>query len=429
MAQAFQTGRARSERANPLALLTQQEEQRLPWLVPVRRERMAASPFAFFRGAAAVMAADLASQPHSGQTVQLCGDAHLLNFGFYGSPERNLLFDINDFDETHPGPFEWDLQRLAASVVLAARSLGHGEKQQLKMVRRVGRTYAKAMHYLAQLPFLEMWVWRPDLDRLIEEKGSPCLRKHLKSVTTRARQRNSRQAAGKLCEPDGKGGLRFRHDPPLVWRFQELDERWHGGVPLESWIAHSQKSYLASLRPEMRRLLSHFRLSDVALKAVGVGSVGTRCAIGLLVCDDPNEVLILQSKQAMTSILEPYLPSEQLEHEGERVVHGQRLMQTASDSFLGWSSNMIGQQFYRRHFRDWKGSVDVSRLDAAALTDYAKLCALTLAKAHARSGDRRALSTYLEREQGLEEALQAQALMHAQWAEGDHRQLLEAMAK
>jgi hypothetical protein len=286
------------------------------------------------------MAADLARQPHSGLTVQLCGDAHLLNFGFYGSPERNLLFDINDFDETHPGPFEWDLQRLATSVVLVARSLGLEEKQQLKMVRRVARAYTKAIDYLAQLPFLEMWVWRPDLDRLIAEKGSPTLRKHLKSVTSRARQRNSRQAAGQLCEPDGKGGLRFRHDPPLVWRFQELDERWHGGVSIESWIAPAQKSYLASLRPEMRRLLSHFRLADLALKAVGVGSVGTRCAIGLLVCDDPNELLILQSKQAMASILAPYLPSEAPEHGGERVVHGRRLMQTASDSFLGWSSNI-----------------------------------------------------------------------------------------
>ena len=400
----------------------------MPWLVPVRRSRMASNPFAFFRGAAAVMAADLSRQEHSGLMVQLCGDAHLLNFGFYASPERNLLFDINDFDETHPGPFEWDLQRLTTSLVLAARSLGLKEKQQLKICRRGVRAYGKAMARFAALPFTAMWVWRPDLDALITSSSSRTLRHHLQAVVSHARQRDSRQAVGKLCESDGNGGLRFRHAPPLVWRFAELEERWHGGVPLEQWIVHGQATYSASLRPEMRHYLSHFRLVDLALKAVGVGSVGTRCAIGLLVAHESDEVLVLQSKQAEPSVLAPYLPGlDTPDHQGERVVQGQRLIQTASDPFLGWATNLEGQHFYRRHFRDWKGAVDVACLDAEALAEYGKLCAITLAKAHARSGDRRALANYLESQPGFIDTIQELSVMHADLAEHDHALLVATM--
>lgn len=417
-----------SPRPDPLQLLSQQEATRLPWLVPVRRSRMAQSPFAFFRGAAAVMAADLHRQgEHSNLMVQLCGDAHLLNFGFYASPERSLLFDINDFDETHPGPFEWDLQRLAASLVLAARSLNLSSAQQLKICRRGIRAYGKAMDRFAAMSFPAMWVWRPDLDELIASNPSRTLRQHLKAVVSRARMRDSRQAAGKLCEPDGNGGLRFRHDPPLVWRFVELEERWHGGVSLEEWIQFSQHAYFATLRPEMRHYLRHYRLVDLALKAVGVGSVGTRCAIGLFIGDDPEDVLVLQSKQAEPSVLAAYIPAPEVpEHQGERVVHGQRLMQTASDPFLGWATNMEGQHFYRRHFRDWKGAVDVAALDAEALSQYGKLCAITLAKAHARSGERRALASYLQTHPSVVDTLQEQALLHANQAEHDHARLLQA---
>ncbi len=414
-----------NDRPDPLQLLSQQECTRLPWLVPVRRARMAESPFAFFRGAAAVMASDLSRQgPASGQMVQLCGDAHLLNFGFYASPERSLLFDINDFDETHPGPFEWDVQRLAASLVLAARSLNLSGPEQLKVCRRGIRAYGKAIERFAALSFSAMWVWRPDLDDLIASSPSRTLREHLKVVVSRARKRDSRQAAGKLCEPDGAGGLRFRHDPPLVWRFAELEERWHGGVSLEEWIQFSQQAYFATLRPEMRHYLRQYRLVDLALKAVGVGSVGTRCAIGLFVGDSPDEVLVLQSKQAEQSVLAPYSPAPEVpEHQGERVVHGQRLMQTASDPFLGWATNLEGQHFYRRHFRDWKGAVDVACLDAEALGAYGKLCAITLAKAHARSGNRRALAAYLQTQPGFVEAQQELALVHANRAEQDHAHL------
>ena len=224
------------ERPDPLALLEQQEARRLPWLLPVRHSRMAENPFSFFRGAAAVMASDLGRRPHSGLMVQLCGDAHLLNFGFYGSPERQLLFDINDFDETHPGPFEWDVQRLAASLVLAARSLGLSEKQQSRVTRRTVRAYGEAMAEFAAMPLLPMWVARLPMQHLIDQRPSANLRSHLAQVTAAALRRDSRQAVRKLCEPDASGGLRFRHQPPLIWRLDELEEIWLGGLDWQTWI-------------------------------------------------------------------------------------------------------------------------------------------------------------------------------------------------
>ena len=411
-----------------LPLLQQQEAQRLPWLVPVRHSRMAQSPFAFFRGAAAVMAADLARQPHSGLMVQLCGDAHLLNFGFYASPERSLLFDLNDFDETYPGPFEWDVQRLAASLVLAARSLGLSSSQQEKICRRSLRAYAKAMAEFAAMPLMEMWVARLDLERLLAESHDGCLQNHLRVVIAAARRRNSRQGVRKLCESDGAGGLRFRHAPPLIWRFDQLDQHWVSPMNWQSWAHQSYDSYIESIRPEIRHLLSGFRFGDAAYKAVGVGSVGTRCAIGLFVGDDPDEVLLLQSKQAENSVLAPYLNSAAPAHQGERVVQGQRLMQTASDAFLGWTTSPSGDHFYWRTLRDWKGSVDVSCLDATALKDYGKLCAWTLAKAHARSGNRQAIADYLDKGKAFAATVLEQAITHADQAEHDHRQLLSAIA-
>ena len=411
-----------------LPLLLQQEAQRLPWLVPVRHSRMAQSPFAFFRGAAAVMAADLARQPHSGLMVQLCGDAHLLNFGFYASPERSLLFDLNDFDETYPGPFEWDVQRLAASLVLAARSLGLSSSQQEKICRRSLRAYAKAMAEFAAMPLMEMWVARLDLERLLAESHDGCLQNHLRVVIAAARRRNSRQGVRKLCESDGAGGLRFRHAPPLIWRFDQLDQHWVSPMNWQSWAHQSYDSYIESIRPEIRHLLSGFRFGDAAYKAVGVGSVGTRCAIGLFVGDDPDEVLLLQSKQAENSVLAPYLNSAAPAHQGERVVQGQRLMQTASDAFLGWTTSPSGDHFYWRTLRDWKGSVDVSCLDATALKDYGKLCAWTLAKAHARSGNRQAIADYLDKGKAFAATVLEQAITHADQAEHDHRQLLSAIA-
>ena len=412
---------------NPLALLAEQESERLPWLVPVRHSRMAQNPFSFFRGAAAVMAWDLAQVPHSGLMVQLCGDAHLLNFGFYGSPERRLLFDINDFDETYPGPFEWDVQRLAASCILAARSLNLSPSQQETICRRTVRYYAKAMVRFATMPFLDLWVAKLDLDRLLEEGKNTCLKNHLKDVVAQARKRNSRQAVNKLCVSDGQGGLIFRHNPPLIWRHGSVQETSNRDIDWETFSNISLTNYLANVRHEIRHLIGQFRLADGAYKAVGVGSVGTRCAVNLFVNDHSDEVLILQTKQAVPSVLAAYLNTSEPTHQGERVVNGQRLMQTTSDAFLGWFTNAGGHQMYVRQFRDWKGSVNVDCLDAEALSDYGKLCGWTLAKAHARSGDRRAIAARIEDCKAFSKDVLKQALNHAELAENDHAELRKAI--
>ena len=416
------------ERPDPLELLEQQEAQRLPWLVPVRHSRMAENPFAFFRGNAVVMAADLARRPHSGLMVQLCGDAHLLNFGFYGSPERQLLFDINDFDETHPGPFEWDVQRFAASMVLAARSLGLEEKQQAKICRRAVRAYGEAMAEFAAMPLLSMWTARLPLQRLVDQRANANLHNHLAQVTAAARRRDSRQAVRKLCEADGSGALRFRHQPPLIWRLDALDPLWLGGLDWRTWLQQALDAYLASLNPTLQHVLAQFTPTDAAIKAVGVGSVGSRCTIVLFEGSHPDDILVLQGKQAEPSVLAPYVDLPVPEHQGQRVVEGQRLLQGASDAFLGWYTNPLGQQFYARHFRDWKGSVDVAQLDAEGLKDYGKLCGWTLAHAHARSGDRCAIAAHIGEPKAFARGVLEAALEHAEWAQHDHALLLRGIA-
>jgi uncharacterized protein (DUF2252 family) len=417
------------DRPDPITLMLAQEEGRLDWLLPVRHSRMAVSPFTFYRGAAVVMAADLARQPHSGVMVQLCGDAHLLNFGFYGSPERQLLFDLNDFDETHPGPFEWDVQRLAASMVLAARDLNLSVKQQEKVCSRTVRAYAKAMAHFAAMPVLEMWVLQLDLDRLIQEAKSQTLQRHMQSLAARAQQRNSRQAVSKLCEKDLSGELRIRHDPPLIFRFSEFQGKWHDhNMSMQEWHQETYELYLSNIRPDLQTLLSNFRLGDVAFKAVGVGSVGTHCAIGLWLDQSGEEVLVLQSKQAKASVLAPYVNLPGPEHQGQRVVQGQRLMQTASDPFLGWTSTPAGNHYYWRLFRDWKLSVDVSLLDAEGLTDYGRLCAWTLAKAHARSGDRGAICAAIGSSKAFAATVLEQAVGHADQAQLDYQMLLSRIS-
>ena len=417
------------ERPNPLVLLEQQEARRLPWLLPERRRRMAESPFAFFRGAAIVMAADLGRHPHSGLMVQLCGDAHLLNFGFYGSPERQLLFGINDFDETHPGPFEWDVQRLAASFVLAASSLGLNEKQQSRVCRRTVRAYGEAMAEFAAMPQMPMWNAQLPLERLIDEHASANFRGHLSQVTEAALHRDSRQAVRKLCEADGSGALRFRHQPPLIWRFEALDQAWLAGMDWHDWNQNMQRSYMGSISSTMQHLLAQYQLSDSALKAVGVGSIGTRCGISLFRGQHPDDILVLQGKQAEPSVLAPYVNLPAPEHQGQRVVEGQQLLQTASDAFLGWGTNPAGDHIYVRHFRDWKGSVDVAQLDADGLKDYGKLCGWTLAKAHARGGDRRAIAAHIDDPKRFAQDVLEQAIQHADLAESDHKTFVKSVAE
>lgn len=417
-----------ADRRNPIAVLQQQEADRLPWLVPVRHSRMAQDAFAFYRGTPAVMAHDLGSAPSSGLEVQLCGDCHLANFGFYASPEWSLVFDLNDFDETVRGPFEWDLKRLVASAVLAGRSLALNSDQQGRVARRTARAYRKAIQTLATQSLQQVWAQRIDVDAYINELEHPPLRQHVLKVSAKARARTCREAAGKLCERGPDGQFQLRHDPPLIWRHAELDRSWTAGIDWRDLTQKQLELYLCSVPAELRHLLQHYRLVDAAMKAVGVGSVGTRCAIGLFVGPHPDDVLIIQSKQADASVFEPYATTPSPQHHGQRVIEGQRLMQTVSDPFLGWTSGLQrDRRYYWRLLRNWKGSVDLTSLDAKGLELYGELCGRALAKAHARSGDRQAIAAWLAAGKVFDQALEAFGLHYADQAESDYRLFMQAI--
>lgn len=417
-----------AHRRDPIAVLKQQEADRLPWLVPVRHSRMAQNAFAFYRGTPAVMAHDLGTAASSGLEVQLCGDCHLANFGFYASPEWSLVFDLNDFDETIRGPFEWDLKRLAASAVLAARSVALEAHQQSRVARRTVRAYRKAMQSLASQSLHQVWSQRFDVDAYIRELEHPPLRQHMLKVSAKARAHTDSEAAGKLTERGPEGELQLRHDPPLIWRNALLDPSWSADM---NWrdLAHTMlAAYLGSVPAEVRHRLQQYRLVDVAYKAVGVGSVGTRCSIGLFVGPHPDDVLILQSKQAEASVLEPYATTPPPQHHGQRVIEGQRLMQTVCDPFLGWTSGLQkDRRYYWRLLRNWKGSVDLTGLDARGLELYGELCGRALAKAHARSGDRRAIAAWLEAGKPVDQALEAFGVHYADQAESDFRLFTQAI--
>lgn len=416
------------DRPDPMALLEAQERTRMSWLIPERHRRMAGSAFAFFRGSPVVMAADLGCAAHSGLEVQLCGDAHLLNFGFYASPERALLFDINDFDETVRGPFEWDLKRLVSSLVIAAQARQLSTTWQEKVARHGARAYRREMQRLADRSRIDVWYRRIDVDALLAELPERPFRAHLLEVASQARHRDSRQAVRKLCTTGADGQLCIRHDPPLIWRHAEMAAEPGLDEPLQLRVERALAGYLESVRPELRRFLSGYRLVDTASKAVGVGSVGTRCSIGLLVGAREDDVLVLQSKQAEASVLAPYATSSSTAHQGQRVVEGQRLMQTVSDPLLGWTTNAHHEHLYWRHFRDWKGSVQLERLDAEGLDLYGRLCAATLAKAHARSGDRNALAAFMAEGKRFDQAITAYGLAYAAQSLSDHQRFLAALS-
>ncbi|MFJ3894596.1 DUF2252 domain-containing protein [Streptomyces sp. NPDC090083] len=401
------------DRPDPVAVLERQGRDRLPELLPIRYGRMAASPFAFLRGSAAVMAADLASQPHTGLTVQLCGDAHLLNFGLYASPERTLLFDLNDFDETFPGPFEWDVKRLAASVAVAARENGHSDTKAHRAAREATAAYRTALRELARKGELAVWYERIDADSLLPLVRSARHRRRVESTLTRARRRTSLHAVGKLTETvDGR--RRIVHDPPLL--------EPAGAADMAS-LRKIFSDYRSTLSEERRLLLDRYRFVDAARKVVGVGSVGTRCFIVLLAGRDQDDPLFLQIKEARKSVLEEHLPNGPYVHPGHRVVAGQRLLQAASDIFLGWMTGPQGRAFYWRQLRDMKGSADVVGMGPAALTAYARLCGTALARAHARSGDRVAIAAYLGGTDTFERAVADFALAYAAQTTADHAAL------
>ena len=419
---------------NALALIEEQSKDRLPDLAPIRYGRMLDSEFAYFRGAARVMAADLADAPRSGLTVQMCGDAHVSNFGLYGSPERRLVFDANDFDETLPGPFEHDVKRLVASLVIAARGKGIGRKQRRSLALSAGTRYRQAMAQFAAARDIDVWYSRIDADELQQQlapqlDGGP--RRRLARALEKARTRDTLQAFGKLTEVvDGRP--RIRAEPPLLVPLRDVV---HGseGQDLESAYHGLIRQYRTSLQSDRRTLLERYSCVDLARKVVGVGSVGTRCWVLLLVGRDDDDPLLLQVKEASPSVHAEFVGRSRYTNQGQRVVAGQRLMQQASDVFLGWQRTTgidgVQRDFYVRQLRDWKGSLEVADLRPEGLRIYGEVCAWCLARAHARSGDRIAIAGYLGSSPAFENALADFGEEYARVTEHDHGELADAVAE
>ena len=389
-------------RPDPVTLLESQAASRVPELVPIRYGRMLESPFTFYRGAALVMASDLAGTPTSGIQVQACGDAHLSNFGAFGSPERSLVFDINDFDETNPGPWEWDVKRLSASLEIAGRSRGFSAKQRRAIVAQSAKTYRKTMAQFAKMRNIDVWYARFDIAArmdVIERGFDKATIKKAHKTLAKARTRDSMQALAKFTEViDGR--RQIVSEPPVIVRVDDLVAGGvYEGFDIEEEVRKVIAGFRATLQSDRRHLLEQFDYVDLARKVVGVGSVGTRAWMALFLGRDGGDPLFLQVKEAQASVLEGYVGRSEYDNAGERVVAGQRLMQSASDIFLGWERvrGMDGQHrdFYIRQLRDWKGSAEVDTMTPAMLKKYAAMCAWTLAKAHARSGDRIAIAAYL----------------------------------
>lgn len=418
-----------ADRPDPISLLQQQDTGRIQYLLPVKYGRMMASPFAFLRGSAVVMAADLATTQSTGLEVVLCGDAHLSNFGIFATPERNIAFDINDFDETYPGPFEWDVKRLAASAVVAGRGNEFDAKTCTKLAEVVAGVYRDAIHRLAGMTILDVWYYRIDASDVINlflqyAAGSA---KMAKQTIKKARSRTAARTLGKLTHVvDGKREI--VNSPPLVVRLSALmTEEEKGAVRQQGDIEQAWKAYLQSLPIERRRLLTRYHITDAALRVGGVGSVGTRCLIALLEGDRPEDAIILQQKESGPSALAAYLSNRDFASEAERVVVGQRLMQASSDIFLGWSKATEGTDYYWRQLKDMKGSFQIDALGPQALGTYLAICAACLARAHARSGDPVAISSYLGKSDAWIRAIAQFADRYADQTENDHRALVDAI--
>ncbi|MEA2022836.1 MAG: DUF2252 domain-containing protein [Actinomycetota bacterium] len=417
-----------SDRPDSIALIEGQNDGRLQRLVPVRRGRMVESAFTFYRGAALIMASDLSSTPTTGLTAQICGDAHLSNFGAYGSAERELVFDVNDFDESLAGPWEWDLKRLATSFTIAGRHLGFDDADIAKVTATSVEQYRTAMEQFAEGSTLDVWYSHLSIDDVAtfyrEEKKKKKAKKARK-IAKKARSKNSLQALSKLAELVD-GTYQIKSDPPVLVPLRDAS---HFASPdeLKETARRSFDLYRESLRPDRRVLLDKFRPIDIALKVVGVGSVGTRCLILLLEGRDEQDPLFLQIKEAGPSLLEGYLPESPYENHGERVVQGQRLMQASSDIFLGWSLATDGRDYYWRQLRDWKGSFDVDDADEKGLRRYAQLCGWTLARSHARSGDPAAIDGYLGSSDTFDEAITEFANRYADQNESDYQKFADAI--
>jgi uncharacterized protein (DUF2252 family) len=420
-------------RADPVEVLERQAKTRVPELVPIRYGRMLVSPFTFYRGAAAIMSADLAATPRSGLNVQCCGDAHLSNFGVFASPERRLVFDLNDFDETLPGPWEWDVKRLAASMLIAARDNDFSVKVQDRVVLDTVQEYRTAMARFAGMKNLDVWYAHMDIESVLAELGpqlEPSQVKRTEKTLAKARTKDSMSAFSKLTHVvDGEA--RIVAEPPLIVPIDDLVSGEERDEMFET-LRGRLRSYRESLVHDRRVLLEEFRLTDFARKVVGVGSVGTRAWIALLMGLDGRDPLFLQMKEAESSVLETHLGPSEFDNHGERVVAGQRLMQATSDIFLGWLHVEEGldgrpRDFYVRQLKDWKGSAEIERMVPAGMAAYGRLCGWTLARAHARSGDRIAIAAYLGKGTAFDRAIVEFSRAYAERNERDYRALTAAV--
>jgi uncharacterized protein (DUF2252 family) len=423
---------AREGRFDPIDFLEEQATTRVPELVPIRHGRMAVSAFTFYRGAALIMAADLAGTPTSGLHAQICGDAHLSNFGLFGSPERHLIFDINDFDETSVGPWEWDVKRLAASLEIGGRAVGFKDKDRRAAVLAGVRSYRDTMRSFAKMTNLEVWYAHIDIEEMLPTIRANIPHKRAKKfekVLAKAKSRDSMQAYGKLTEVvDGQP--RILSQPPIIVPIRELfagEERQRA----EDEIRGALRSYRRTLASDRRLLLEEFRMIEVARKVVGVGSVGTRAWVVLLLGRDETDPLLLQVKEAEESVLERFAGKSAYGNHGQRVVAGQRLMQATSDIFLGWDRitgfDEVQRDFYFRQFRDWKGSLEIETMVPKGLTVYARLCGGTLARAHARSGDRIAIASYLGKSDAFDQAIAEFSVAYADQNESDYQAMQSAI--
>jgi uncharacterized protein (DUF2252 family) len=445
-----------ADRPDPVDLLVEQETTREPDLVPVRHGRMMVSPFTFYRGAATVMAADLALTPTAGLEAQLCGDAHLSNFGLFASPERLLLFDVNDFDETLPGPFEYDVKRMAASFTIAGRNNGFAKADVRAATLASVRAYREAMAGFAQMGTMDIWYARLDEDELMatirraaaettkeaketkkakakkrderDKKLAKTAEKRAGKIAGKARTRDSLQALSKLGERVD-GGYRIVSQPPVVVPARDLAATYGMSPDDVMPVLRDQfRAYRETLQDDRRHLLERFEIIDAARKVVGVGSVGTRCFIVLLQGRDAGDPLFLQVKEATASVLEPYVGKSRYRQHGERVVRGQRMMQAASDIYLGWTKGLdVRRNFYWRQLRDMKGSVDIEAMVPLGLSSYARMCGWTLARAHARSGDPIAIAEYLGKTDAFDKSIAAFAERYADQNDRDYKEFVNAI--
>ena len=420
-------------RADPVELLERQSKTRVPELVPIRYGRMLVSPFTFYRGAASIMAQDLASTPRSGLNVQCCGDAHLSNFGVFASPERALVFDVNDFDETLPGPWEWDVKRLAVSMLIAARSNGFKAKEQDRIVLDTVGQYRTAMAEFAGMNNLQVWYAHLDIESVLKDYApqfKPKLIKRADKQLAKAHTKDSMTAFSKLTQVvDGK--VQIVDQSPLIVPIEQLAEGRERDEITEG-LHQLLRDYRQTLEFDRRVLLEEFELTDLARKVVGVGSVGTRAYIALMLGRDGQDPLFLQMKEAEASVLEEFLGPSEFSNHGERVVTGQRLMQASSDIFLGWLHVDTGldgkpRDFYARQLKDWKGSAEIEQMVPAGMAAYGKLCGWTLARAHARSGDRIAIASYLGNGDTFDRAILQFSEAYAEQNDRDYKRLSKAV--